>query len=135
MSGNILSRGLTRRQFVKTAAAAAAAVAVGDKLLGGRKSALVANAAGANAPKQDSWHTGVCFLCTQSDCITQVHVVDGVVIKVEGNPKACTNAGTLCPRGNSAIMTLYNPWRVKAPIPRSLSPLIPNGWRSPGTRH
>jgi anaerobic selenocysteine-containing dehydrogenase len=119
MTGNTLSRGLTRRQFVKTAAAAAAAVAVGDKLLGGRNNALVANAAGANAPKQDSWHTGVCFMCTQSDCITQVHVVDGVVIKVEGNPKSITNKGTLCPRGNSAIMTLYNPWRVKAPMKRT----------------
>ena len=97
MTGNILSPGLTRRQFVKTAAVAAAAVAVGDKLLGGRKSALVANAAGANAAKQDSWHTGVCFMCTQSDCITQVHVVDGVVVKVEGNPKSITQCGDALP--------------------------------------
>jgi anaerobic selenocysteine-containing dehydrogenase len=27
--------------------------------------------------------------------------------------------GTLCPRGNSAIMQLYDPWRIKAPMKRT----------------
>lgn len=118
MSSNMINRALTRRQFLKTAAGTAALVAVSDKLLTG-KSTLMPNPALAGAPKEDGWYPGSCFMCTQSDCLTRVHVVDGVVVQVEGNPKSITNEGTLCPRGNSVIMNLYNPWRVKAPMKRT----------------
>jgi anaerobic selenocysteine-containing dehydrogenase len=118
MDGEKTGQGVTRRQFLKTTAAMAASVAVADTVLGGPGRQLFQPQSAA-AAAQDGWFTGVCFMCTQSDCITQVHVVDGVVIKVEGNPKSITNAGTLCPRGNSVIMNLYNPWRVKAPMKRT----------------
>ena len=118
MSGNILNRGLTRRQFVKTTAAMAAVVAAGAKILGDQKG-LVANAAGSSAAKEDGWYPGVCKMCVQGDCWERVHVVDGVVVKVEGDPRAPNNKGKLCVRGNASIMNLYNPWRVKAPMKRT----------------
>ncbi|MBI4491523.1 MAG: hypothetical protein HY690_01875, partial [Chloroflexi bacterium] len=54
-----------------------------------------------------------------SACALKVHVVDGVVVKIEGNPESCTNRGRLCPRGLSGIMTLYDPARVNVPLKRT----------------
>ncbi|MDK2985992.1 MAG: hypothetical protein PWQ96_1635 [Clostridia bacterium] len=62
---------------------------------------------------------GLCRQCMQGDCATLVHVEDGVVVKIEGNPESPPNYGSLCPRGNSAIMNLYNPYRVKTPLVRT----------------
>lgn len=60
-----------------------------------------------------------CRGCMQGDCATVVYLEDGVVVKVEGNPDAPPNYGSLCPRGNAAIMNLYNPFRVKTPLKRT----------------
>ena len=62
---------------------------------------------------------GLCRACMQGDCATLVHMEDGVVVKVEGNPGAPPNWGTLCPKGNAEIMALYNPYRIKAPMIRT----------------
>lgn len=62
---------------------------------------------------------GMCRNCMQGDCLTLVHIEDGVVVKVEGHPGAPPNYGSLCPRGNSIIMNLYNPYRVKTPLVRT----------------
>ena len=62
---------------------------------------------------------GLCRACMQGDCATLVHLEDGVVVKVEGNPDAPPNWGTLCPKGNAEIMGLYNPYRVKTPMIRT----------------
>lgn len=62
---------------------------------------------------------GMCRMCMQGDCLTLVHMEDGIVVKVEGHPGAPPNYGSLCPRGNSVIMNLYNPYRVKTPLVRT----------------
>lgn len=62
---------------------------------------------------------GLCRHCMQGDCQTLVHMEDGVVVKVEGRDGVPPNYGGLCPRGNSAIMNLYNPYRVKVPMVRT----------------
>ncbi|MEJ2725692.1 MAG: hypothetical protein P8175_13820, partial [Deltaproteobacteria bacterium] len=62
---------------------------------------------------------GLCRACMQGDCATLVHLVDGVVVRVEGNPDAPPNYGTLCSKGNAEIMGLYNPYRIKAPLVRT----------------
>lgn len=113
------SRQLTRRQFLKTAAASAALVAVSDKFP--RRSVFTSNSTlslPASVP-QDVWLNGECNMCRLSDCINRVHVVNGVVVGIEGNPDSPTNKGKLCPRGLSAAITLYNPYRVKAPMKRT----------------
>ncbi len=61
---------------------------------------------------------GICRMCMQGDCATAVHLEDGVVVKVEGR-NVPPNYGSLCPRGNSAIMNVYNPYRVKTPLIRT----------------
>jgi anaerobic selenocysteine-containing dehydrogenase len=117
MDHNATQLKMTRRTFLKASAATAAVVAVGDTLLGGR-STLVSNAEAA-APKEDAWYPGVCKMCMQGDCQQRVHVVDGVVVKVEGDARAVQNLGALCPRGNASIMHMYDPWRIKAPLKRT----------------
>lgn len=62
---------------------------------------------------------GLCRHCMQGDCAMLVHMEDGVVVKVEGREGVPPNYGTLCPRGNAAIMSLYNPYRIKTPLVRT----------------
>lgn len=62
---------------------------------------------------------GFCRGCMKDDCGILVTSQNDVVTRVEGNPECATNAGTMCPRGNSSIMSLYNPHRVKAPMKRT----------------
>jgi len=117
MSNSMATRGLTRRQFLKTTAAMAAVVAASDRLVGNRDSLLVGKVASA-APEVVVKH-GNCACCQQGDCQTIYRMVDGVVIKVEGDPDSPISKGMLCPRGNSAIMNLYNAYRVKTPLKRT----------------
>ncbi|MFC1909512.1 molybdopterin-dependent oxidoreductase, partial [Chloroflexota bacterium] len=62
---------------------------------------------------------GICGACMQHDCATLVHLEDGTVTKIEGNPEAPPNYGSLCSRGRAEIMGLYNPYRVKTPLVRT----------------
>ncbi len=118
MSENVLSRGVTRRTFLKATAATAAVAAMGDKLFGGPMSTLVESAAAAAPVTEDVWVPSTCFLC-MSMCGILAHRVNGVVVKIEGNPKDTFNRGRLCARGNAGLMKLYNPWRFKNPMKRT----------------
>ncbi|MCL1993822.1 MAG: molybdopterin-dependent oxidoreductase [Spirochaetes bacterium] len=73
----------------------------------------------AGAPYEKKTLYGLCRHCMQGDCVTLVHMEDGVVTGVEGRKDIPPNYGNLCPRGNSAIMSLYNPYRVKTPLVRT----------------
>lgn len=118
MSDNILSRGLTRRQFIKTTAATAAVVAVGDKLFGGPMSTLVESATAAPAVIEDKWIPTACWNCREA-CGILAHRVNGVVVKIGGNPDCSISQGKTCVRGQSGIQKLYNPYVVKAPMKRT----------------
>lgn len=118
MGENLLQRGLSRRQFIKTTAAAATMVAVGDKLFGGPVSTLVESALAAPASATDVWTNSTCNLCDQN-CGIRVRAVNGVVVKVEGLPGDPQTHGKICGRSNSYPMYLYNPYRVKSPMKRT----------------
>jgi anaerobic selenocysteine-containing dehydrogenase len=118
MNDSIQSHGLTRRQFIKTTAAAATAAAVGDKLFGGPVSTLVASAQVAQAPASDVWSPTSCRECRSHDQI-RVRVVNGIAVKIDGIPDEPGTFGRICGRGQAGIMGLYNPYRVKAPMKRT----------------
>lgn len=109
---------LNRRDFLKLSGMAAGVTALGGNLLGKTPSSPFKKLT-RKAATQDGWYPGLCKMCMQGDCITRNHVVDGVVVQIEGDPRAPNNAGRLCPRGNAAIATTYNPWRIKAPLKRT----------------
>jgi len=72
-----------------------------------------------NSVKSGKWINSTCKMCLHS-CSTRVHVTDeGVVNKVEGNPTNPSNEGGLCPKGNGALMRLYDPQRIKTPMKRT----------------
>ena len=66
----------------------------------------------------DAWFASTCALC-YGTCSTRVHRVDGVVVKIEGNPDSSIGKGRLCGKGVSGIMSHYDPNRLKRPLKRT----------------
>ncbi len=85
-----------------------------------------------NSMKAGKWIKSTCKMCLHS-CSVQVHVTDeGIVNKVEGDPTNPSNESGLCPKGNSALLRLYDPQRVKTPLKRTNPRKGPNddpGWK------
>jgi len=68
--------------------------------------------------EEDRWIPSVCCMC-YSMCSIRCHVKNGVLVNIEGNPESVIGEGRLCPKGISAIMTLYDPHRVNTPLKRT----------------
>jgi len=79
--------------------------------------ALAKGSAGLSGKTTFTGHCRMCMLC--AGCGFVATLENGVVTNIEGDPKRKTNAGTMCPRGKGAIMNLYNPKRIKAPMKRT----------------
>lgn len=119
---------LTRRTFLKGAAALTAFVALG-RLLDGRLNTLVST--GPPSPSSaagEQWVPTTCWIGKQ-DCGMLARVVDGRVVTLEGNPAHPRNRGTLCPKGVAQIMALYDPNRVKTPLIRTNEKGVPGRFR------
>ena len=43
-----------------------------------------------DAAQDYGWYLGLCKMCMQGDCQMRVHVTDGVVVGVEGDPRGLT---------------------------------------------
>ena len=85
----------------------------------------------------DVWMPSSCGMCL-SFVLHAGHRVDGVVVKIEGNPDSAVGKGRLCAKGVSAIMTHYDPNRLRVPLRRTnpgrASGSIRVGRRSAGTK-
>jgi anaerobic selenocysteine-containing dehydrogenase len=57
------------------------------------------------------------------------HRVDGRVVKFEGHPNNPRNVGTLCPKGQAQIVSLYDPNRIKWPLIRTNGKGTSGEWR------
>jgi anaerobic selenocysteine-containing dehydrogenase len=68
-------------------------------------------------PKVGRYARTVCDDCS-SGCGIQVKRVEKKAVKIEGNPIFPLNNGSLCPRGQTALQSLYNPDRIKSPLMR-----------------
>jgi len=80
---------------------------------------------------EDRWIPSFCMMCMQADDGTLVHIEDGIITNIVGNPDCPTNRGKICIRSISSIMGLYNPYRVKGPLKRTnleKGPDIDPGW-------
>jgi molybdopterin-containing oxidoreductase family molybdopterin binding subunit len=72
----------------------------------------------ANSPHDDVWLPSACALC-YGTCSIKVHRVDGVVIKIEGNPDSVVGKGKLCGKGVSGVIGHYDPNRLTEPLRRT----------------
>lgn len=68
--------------------------------------------------KDDRWISTACSMC-YGNCSIRCHVVDGVLVNIEGNPDSSIGQGRICPKGTAGILTLYDPNRVKVPLRRT----------------
>ncbi|MGI5952150.1 MAG: molybdopterin-dependent oxidoreductase [Brooklawnia sp.] len=68
--------------------------------------------------RQDEWIPTVCEMCF-CNCAIKVRVIDGVVVKIEGNELSPVGEGRVCGKGNTAIMQLYDPNRITKPMKRT----------------
>ena len=105
---------MTRRSFLKLSGAATAATA-----LGGHSAilhALVPKEEGAKPPQVQKLFSA-CDMCFNK-CSLIARVENGVVQKLDPNPKFLKSRGMLCARGNAGIKQLYDPDRLKQPLLR-----------------
>lgn len=108
---------LSRRGFLKGVGAAGAVATFGVALNVPVIKAFAEKS--SDTPQKSETLFSYCRMCMKDDCATLVTVENGIVLDVSGNPDCESNQGTLCPRGKAAIMNLYNPYRVKAPMKRT----------------
>lgn len=106
---------LSRRSFLKWSGAATAAAAVG-----GRSPVIHALAPTdkKKGPGVITRHFSVCDMCLNR-CGLVARVEDGIVTKLDPNPKFRKSRGMLCARGNAGIAQLYDPDRLKYPLLRT----------------
>jgi formate dehydrogenase major subunit len=101
---------LSRREFVRTAAGAGAGTALGG-IMGLGLSLAPAQARAQALRIQDSKTVpSICPFCSVG-CATLIHVKDGEIINIEGDPRSPHNEGTLCPKGAAIYQLHKNPNR------------------------
>ncbi len=112
---------INRRKFLRLAAAAAGGAALIDlqsMLFNSLSVQAQSPASRLGTPTNERIVPGVCRFCG-SGCGVLARVVNGNVVKLEGNPMHPVNMGALCPKGQAAPELLYNPDRIAGPLRRS----------------
>jgi len=70
-----------------------------------------------NRPTGDEVKTTTCYMCA-CRCGIRVHLKDGRVRYIDGNPEHPVNRGVICAKGSSGIMQHYSPARLRKPLLR-----------------
>ena len=106
---------LDRRQFLAGAGVGLAGFALAQQ---GevRWSAEDAAAAGWE-PGTEERVSSTCLVCP-ARCGIRTRVVDGRLVRIDGNPLHPVSRGGLCPRGAAAVQTLYHADRLRSPLVR-----------------
>ncbi len=68
-------------------------------------------------PTGDSVKTTTCYMCA-CRCGIRVHMKDGRVRYIDGNPAHPVNRGVICAKGSAGIMQHYSPARLSKPLLR-----------------
>ena len=66
----------------------------------------------------EEWVPTTCWIGKQ-DCGMLARLINGRLVKLEGNPAHPRNVGGLCPKGVGQIQAIYDPRRVKTPLKRT----------------
>ncbi len=69
------------------------------------------------APGREEFVCSTCTLCP-SHCGIRGRLVDGKLVRIEGNPLHPISRGGLCPKGAAGIQLLYHPGRLTGPVQR-----------------
>lgn len=111
----MIERNVSRRDFLKLSGAAFGMLAVRQFIQHPVASAArLANLLDLNG---DGYIPTICEMCVWR-CGVRAKVDNGRVVKLEGNPDHPQSRGKLCARGQSGLMTTYDPDRVLHPLIR-----------------
>jgi thiosulfate reductase/polysulfide reductase chain A len=104
---------MSRRDFFRASGLVAAGAVGGPALLGGLTKARAAS------PAKPAWDSrfSACDMCFNK-CGLIARVEEGVVTKLDPNPKFLKSRGMLCARGNAGLAQVYDPDRLKHPLLR-----------------
>ncbi len=109
--------GLTRREFLKTSAAATAAATIGVNLLPGNK--LFADSI--------SWHKSVCRFCG-TGCGVMIGKKGNKIVAVKGDAENTINKGHLCVKGFYLHKVVYAKTRLKHPMIKKNGKFVRVSW-------
>jgi len=139
-----LNREVSRRDFIKTSAFVGGTGILATQLPRAMQKASphLGGLTGENAETNAVYPLGqpenvvysICLQC-HTACSIKTHVVDGIVIKVDGNPYSPMNLlphldqatpvaeaarvdAKLCPKGQAGIQTTYDPYRLRKILKR-----------------
>jgi anaerobic selenocysteine-containing dehydrogenase len=125
-----MAQEVSRRSFLKLAAATGAAVAVPGCKPAARHLVPYVVPDENVTPGLPSFYATTCAECP-AGCGVVARVREGRVTKLEGNPIDPIGAGALCARGQAALQELYNPDRLPAPRRRETDGRgTPLNWRN-----
>lgn len=112
-------RSLSRRDFLKTAGAAAGGLVLSGCPKQDPYALDKPDVPGAASWRkgQEKWILSTCGQCP-AGCGIRVRVVEGRAVKIEGNEACPLNRGGLGPKGQSGLQLLYHPDRVRHPLKR-----------------
>ncbi len=119
---------VNRRSFIKGSAAVGGAVAASTFLFGELDTLVRADLVAQAGPVEDRAFT-TCWIGKQ-DCGMSARRIDGRVVKFEGMEGHPRNDGTLCPKGQGQIISIYDPNRVKTPLLRTNEKGVTGEWRT-----
>ncbi|OGX23620.1 MAG: molybdopterin oxidoreductase [Omnitrophica WOR_2 bacterium RIFCSPHIGHO2_02_FULL_45_21] len=133
---------LSRKEFLKLSTGAGAGALLGRELL--ENSGLLKNALAQAEKIQEADYVlnkpeniinSVCLQCN-TGCSLKVKLLDGLAVKIDGNPyspwtmwphlpyktslsESAGIDGHICPKGQSGIQTLYDPYRIRRVLKRA----------------
>lgn len=110
-----MKNNISRRDFIKITGNAAGALALGSFV----PPAVISSAGqlGLIDTEGNGYIPTMCEMCVWR-CGVLAKVQNGRVVKLEGNPEHPHSKGRLCARGQSGLMTTYDPDRVLEPLVR-----------------
>jgi anaerobic selenocysteine-containing dehydrogenase len=106
---------MTRRSFVKLAAATAAATS----LSAGAMKALAADESESTVTQDIQRVRSCCRACGKCECGVWVTIQDGKVIKTESDENSFGTAGNHCAKGQASLQSAYHPARLMYPMKRT----------------
>lgn len=77
--------------------------------------------------RKETFHTGSCGMCP-AGCGILVRQIDGLPVKIDGNPDCPISRGKLCPKGQMGLELHYNPDRIASPL-RRVGPVGSSRWQ------
>ncbi|MBI3890606.1 MAG: molybdopterin-dependent oxidoreductase, partial [Candidatus Wallbacteria bacterium] len=122
---------MKRRHFLSLAGGSAAGLALAHLPSLGRKLFAPGARRVRFGPGVESFVPTTCTLCP-AGCGVLARVVDGHLVKLEGNPLHPINRGRLCALGQAGVHLVHNPNRIRRPQkrvgPRGTGSYAPVSW-------